>query len=112
MMLERIYADFAWEQAAALLAIDSPTGYTRRAAEWVKEAFEKLGFPAHITTKGGVIADLGIMSSPSIIMKLYTKAKVPLCCIYSKATYAWWEQFTIFYFCILLYTSFFTFKNL
>ena len=58
-MLERIYADFAWEQTAELLAIDSPTGYTRRAAEWVKEAFEKLGFPAHITTKGGVIADLG-----------------------------------------------------
>jgi len=58
-MLENRYADFAWEQAAELLAIDSPTGYTAKAAQWVKEAFEKLGFPAHITTKGGVIADLG-----------------------------------------------------
>ena len=58
-MIEKIYADFAWERAAALLAIDSPSGYTAKAAAWVKEAFESLGFPAHLTTKGGVIADLG-----------------------------------------------------
>ena len=58
-MIEKLYADFAWEQAAALLAIDSPSGYTAKAAAWVKEAFENLGFTAYITTKGGVIADLG-----------------------------------------------------
>ena len=58
-MIEKIHADFAWEQAAQLLAIDSPSGYTAKAAAWVKEAFEKLGFKAYITTKGGVIADLG-----------------------------------------------------
>ena len=58
-MIEQIRADFAWEQAAALLAIDSPSGYTAKAAAWVKEAFENLGFTAYITTKGGVIADLG-----------------------------------------------------
>lgn len=53
------YADFAWEQAAALLGIDSPSGYTDKAAQWVKQEFEKLGFPAVITNKGGVLADLG-----------------------------------------------------
>ena len=58
-MLDRKYADFAWEQAANVLAIDSPSGYTEKAALWVKEAFEKLGFSAHFTTNGGVIADLG-----------------------------------------------------
>ena len=58
-MLDRKYADFAWEQAAALLAIDSPTGFTDRAAAWVKDAFEDLGFAANITTKGGVLIDLG-----------------------------------------------------
>lgn len=58
-MLDRKYADFAWEQAANVLAIDSPSGYTEKAALWVKEAFEKLGFSAYFTTKGGVIADLG-----------------------------------------------------
>ncbi len=58
-MIEKRYADFAWEQAAELLSIDSPSGYTHKAAAWVKEAFENLGFTATITTKGGVIADLG-----------------------------------------------------
>ena len=58
-MVDHAYADFAWEQTVRLLAIDSPSGYTAKAAAWVKEAFEFLGFSAHITTKGGVIADLG-----------------------------------------------------
>ena len=31
-MVNRSYADYAWEQAAALLAIDSPSGYTAKAA--------------------------------------------------------------------------------
>ena len=58
-MIEKLYADVAWEQTAALLAVDSPSGYTRDAAVWVKNAFESLGCPAYITVKGGVIADLG-----------------------------------------------------
>lgn len=57
--MERIYADYAWEQASSLLAIDSPSGYTGRAAAWVRDAFQALGFDAHITTKGGVLVDLG-----------------------------------------------------
>ena len=58
-MIEKLYADVAWEQTAALLAVDSPSGYTRDAAVWVKNAFESLGCPAYITVKGGVIANLG-----------------------------------------------------
>lgn len=41
------------------MSIDSPTGYTNRAAQWVKSTFEELGFSAHLTQKGGVVADLG-----------------------------------------------------
>ena len=59
MMLDKIYADYAWEQAAAVLAIDSPTGYTAKAAQWVKDAFSALGFAATTTVKGGVLVDLG-----------------------------------------------------
>ena len=59
MMLDRTYADFAWDQTAALLAVDSPSGFTAKAAQWVKEAFESLGCPAKITRKGGVLAELG-----------------------------------------------------
>ena len=58
-MIERRYAEYAWEKTETLLSIDSPSGYTAKAAAWVKEAFEKLGFAASITTKGGVLADLG-----------------------------------------------------
>ena len=58
-MIERMYAEYAWEQTETLLAIDSPTGYTDKAALWVKESFEKLGFSATLTTKGGVLIDLG-----------------------------------------------------
>ena len=58
-MLDRKYADIAWEQAAALLAIDSPTGFTAKAAAWVKNAFEAMGYPVKMTKKGGVLADLG-----------------------------------------------------
>ena len=58
-MIERMYAEYAWEMTETLLAIDSPSGYTAKAAAWVKEAFEKLGFTAAITTKGGVLVDLG-----------------------------------------------------
>ena len=58
-MIEKNYADYAWEQAAALLAIDSPTGYTAKAVQWVQNAFAALGFDAAITVKGGVLVDLG-----------------------------------------------------
>ena len=58
-MINKTYADFAWEQTAQLLSIDSPTGFTKYAALWVKGAFEVLGFPATVTAKGGVLVDLG-----------------------------------------------------
>ncbi len=58
-MLTKNYADNAWEQASKLLAIDSPSGYTDKAAQWVCSAFQALGYDAKITTKGGVLADLG-----------------------------------------------------
>lgn len=57
--MDRAFAEYAWEAAAALLAIDSPTGYTAQAAQWVKNSFEKLGFSAVFTKKGGILVDLG-----------------------------------------------------
>ncbi len=57
--MEKSYTDFAAQKACALLAIDSPTGFTARAAAWVKEEFEALGFSASFTAKGGVLVCLG-----------------------------------------------------
>lgn len=59
MIIDRKYADFAVERACELLAIDSPTGFTAKAAEWVRNEFATLGFDARITVKGGVLIDLG-----------------------------------------------------
>ena len=58
-MIGQNYAEHAWRMTETLLSIDSPSGYTSRAAAWVKEQFEAMGFAASITTKGGVLIDLG-----------------------------------------------------
>ena len=58
-MLDRDYAEYAWNQAETLLAIDSPSGFAAHAAAWVKDAFSNLGFDARLTVKGGVLVDLG-----------------------------------------------------
>ena len=58
-MITKEYADFSWQQTEQLLSIDSPTGYTDYAALWLKSSFQMLGFDAAITTKGGVLVDLG-----------------------------------------------------
>lgn len=58
-MMYKKYAEFAVEKAVMLLGIDSPTGYTKNAAEFVKKELENLGCKAFITEKGGVAADIG-----------------------------------------------------
>ena len=58
-MSNKNYADLAWGYAEALLAIDSPSGFTHKAAQWVQKTFADMGFDAKITTKGGVLIDLG-----------------------------------------------------
>lgn len=57
--MEREYAEYAVEQTVALLGIDSPSGFTEKAAQWTRQAFEALGYPVRLTQKGGVLVDLG-----------------------------------------------------
>ena len=56
--MDKSYAEFAVEKTCELLAIDSPSGFTDKAAQWIKNEFSELGFPAVITAKGGVLIDL------------------------------------------------------
>ncbi|MGN1409034.1 MAG: M42 family metallopeptidase [Eubacteriales bacterium] len=71
--MDRKYADFAAEKATQLLAIDSPTGFTDKAAEWVRNEFTALGFKAEITKKGGVLIDLGGEdSSDALLLEAHT----------------------------------------
>lgn len=53
------YVNFAVEKTVALLAIDSPTGYTREAEDFVLKEFAALGYEAKSTVKGGILIDLG-----------------------------------------------------
>lgn len=57
------YVDYAVEQAVALLAIDSPTGYTRRAADYVAGQLTEMGLDPVLTVKGGVLACLNPSAS-------------------------------------------------
>ena len=57
--MEKKYADYAVEKAMELIRIDSPSGFTARAAQWVRDEFAALGFDARLTQKGGVLIDLG-----------------------------------------------------
>lgn len=70
-MTDRKYAEYAWEQTEKLLNTDSPTGYTSAAAEYLKNAFEKLGFKTEITVKGGVFVTLGGTGNP-ILLEAHT----------------------------------------
>ena len=53
------YAQYILEKTEELLAIDSPTGYTEEAANWVEKEFQALGYQTTRAVKGGVMIDLG-----------------------------------------------------
>ena len=67
-MIEFAYADYAWQQASAILAIDSPSGFTGKVVAYLKEQFESLGFASSITTKGGLMVDLGGQNQDDALM--------------------------------------------
>lgn len=57
--LEKKYAKFSAEKAIELLNIDSPSGFTKKASEWVAKEFAKYGCKTSITNKGAVLIDFG-----------------------------------------------------
>ena len=53
------YAKYATEKAKELLSIDSPTGFTDRAADWVQNAFTDLGLKPAGRSKAASSVDFG-----------------------------------------------------
>lgn len=53
------YTDYIVATLLELLSIDSPTGYTDEAADYVLHAFTSLGYTPKKTVKGGVLVCLG-----------------------------------------------------
>ena len=71
MELEYTYADYAADKAVELIGIDSPSGYTERAARWVQESFERLGFMAERTQKGGVLVTVKEGSEGGLLLEAH-----------------------------------------
>lgn len=53
------YMDYVLEQTKKVLSIDSPTGYTGEAANYVISAYEAMGYHPVKTVKGGVLVEIG-----------------------------------------------------
>lgn len=53
------YTDYMLEQLQNLLAIDSPSGFTAKAAQYLLDEYTRLGYEPYQAVKGGVIVDLG-----------------------------------------------------
>lgn len=53
------YVEYMVEQTKQILAIDSPSGYTKEVAEYVMNEYKKLGYEPKMTVKGGVLVSLG-----------------------------------------------------
>ena len=53
------YMDYVLEQLKTIMAVDSPSGYTKNLIEYLAEELDRLGFSYKKTIKGGLVADLG-----------------------------------------------------
>ncbi len=62
------YMDYILEQLNALLAIDSPTGYTRQVSDYLAAEYTRLGYAPRLTRKGGVLVDLGGSGNAALVM--------------------------------------------
>jgi putative aminopeptidase FrvX len=53
------YMDYILEETKKILAIDSPSGFTDKVADYVMEAYKQLGYSPIKTVKGGVFCEIG-----------------------------------------------------
>lgn len=67
-MERREYVDYMIEETKKLLAIDSPSGFTKEAADFVMREYEALGYKPRRTVKGGVIVALGGVDVNNAVM--------------------------------------------
>ena len=61
------YTQFAVQQTMQLLAIDSPTGYTKNATDYLLETLTNLGFSPIRNRKGSVCCQIGGEGNPLVL---------------------------------------------
>ena len=59
MKKEKKYIEYILKQAEALLAIDSPSGFTEKVTNYLCEEYKRLGYKPAKTKKGGVLVEIG-----------------------------------------------------
>ena len=57
--MKAVYRDYMLEQLQAIMAIDSPSGYTQNIQNYLNEELKRLGFTPVNPVKNGVLAHLG-----------------------------------------------------
>lgn len=62
------YVDYIVEETKKILAIDSPSGFTKEVAAYVMQAYRELGFEPQLTVKGGVLVALGGKNKDDAVM--------------------------------------------
>lgn len=62
------YVDYMVEETKKILAIDSPSGYTKEVAEYVMKEYKALGYEPQLTVKGGVLVALGGKNKTDAVM--------------------------------------------
>ena len=65
------YTDYAVEQAQALLAIDSPSGFTAAVEEYLLRTLTDLGYAPVHTAKGGVLVELGGAGADGLLLEAH-----------------------------------------
>ena len=53
------YMDYILTQLKALMAIDSPSGYTKEVTDYLMAQYKEMGYSPKKTVKGGVLVELG-----------------------------------------------------
>lgn len=53
------YIDYILEQLKKIMAIDSPTGYTKNMTDYLLMEYRRLGYEPELTVKGGVLVKTG-----------------------------------------------------
>lgn len=67
-MSSKNYVDYIVEETKKILAIDSPSGFTKEVADYVVNEYRALGYDAKLTVKGGVLVTIGGKNKQDAVM--------------------------------------------
>ena len=67
-MKTKKYVDYIVKKTKKILAIDSPSGFTKEVADYVMEEYRALGYEPQLTVKGGVLVAMGGKKKKDAVM--------------------------------------------